>query len=256
MPVAKSLKEKLGSGDVTTFALLTLPDPGVASILASGDIDAVIVDAEHGPFTVANLRPCLDAIALAGAWSVVRVPSDDRSLLKQILDLGPDGVQVPTVSTPDEAREIVRSCLYPPAGVRGAGAGRAQGYGARLADYYESANDRVAVIVMIETALGVENAREIAAVDGVDAIFIGPNDIAGDLGLSPLESGAPAVVAAVAAAVAAANEVGTPVGSGCAPADLAARVADGWQIALVLIDVAALAEAVRSASTAVSAASS
>jgi 2-keto-3-deoxy-L-rhamnonate aldolase RhmA len=171
-----------GSGPVYN-AILTIPDPGVAAILGWSGFHYVVIDAEHAPFTLESIRGCVDALAPTPAAAVVRVAANDPVHLKQALDLGVDGVQVPSVRDAAEAAAAVRASRYSPDGVRGVGLGHAARYGANLEEYLSRANASVAMLVMIEDATGVENAAAIARVDGVDGVVIGPYDLSADLGL-------------------------------------------------------------------------
>ena len=193
-------------------AILTIPDPGVAAILAWSGFDYVVIDAEHAPFTLESMRACVDAIAPSPAASVVRVAANDATNIKQALDLGVDGVQVPSVRDAEGAAAAVSASRYSPAGTRGVGLGHATRYGANVEEYLAGANSRVAVLAMIEDGVGVENAAAIAAVDGLDGVVIGPFDLSADLGLlGQLEH--PTVQAAFDRVIGCCVAAGTKVGS-------------------------------------------
>ncbi|UIO99474.1 aldolase/citrate lyase family protein [Halobaculum sp. CBA1158] len=114
---------------------------------------------------------------------VVRVAWNDHVRIKRVLDTGAAGVMAPQVNAREEAESFVAAARYPPAGRRGVAGARASGYGRDLADYYADANDRVATIAQIETAEAVANAGDIAGVDGLDALLVGPADLSSDLGV-------------------------------------------------------------------------
>jgi len=193
-------------------AILTIPDPGVAGILGWSGFDYVVIDAEHAPFTLESMRACVDALAASPAASVIRVATNDPTHLKQALDLGVDGVQVPTVSDADQAAAAVRASRYSPEGNRGVGLGHAARYGSNIEEYLATANSRVAVLAMIEDRSGVEHAAEIAAVEGLDGVVIGPFDLSADLGLlGQLEH--PTVQAAFNHVIESCVAAGTKVGS-------------------------------------------
>src|SRR5579871_4331060 len=162
-------------------AILAIPDAGVAGILGHSGFDYVVIDAEHAPFTLESMRGCVDALAASPAASVIRVAANDPVHVKQALDLGADGVQVPTVHDAGGAAAAVSAARYSPEGTRGVGLGHASRYGANAQEYLASANARIAVIAMIESARGVENASEIAATPGLDGVVIGPFDLSADL---------------------------------------------------------------------------
>jgi 4-hydroxy-2-oxoheptanedioate aldolase len=177
------LREMLGNPGPVYSAILTIPAPGVAAILGWSGFDYVVIDAEHAPFTLDSMRACVDALASSPAGCVIRIAANDPSLIKQALDLGVDGVQVPSVGDAAAAAAAVRASRYSPEGMRGVGMGHATRYGSNLVDYLGQANARVAVLVMIEDRAGVENAEQIARVEGLDGVVIGPFDLSADLGL-------------------------------------------------------------------------
>ena len=113
---------------------------------------------------------------------IVRVPGSEEGPIKKILDQGAEGIIVPQVNTAEQAANIVRFARYSPAGSRGVGLARAQGYGLRFQQYLETANERIAVIVQAEHARAVENIESIVKVEGIDAVLVGPYDLAASLG--------------------------------------------------------------------------
>ena len=155
-------RRRLHSRDLLVGALLTIPDPAVASILGRSGFDFVVVDAEHGAFTLTTMRACLDALAAGPAATVARLAGHDPVPIKQALDLGFDAVQIPSVSTAEEAAAAVRASRLAPGGARGLGLGRASGYGSDLGRYLRESDRSTGVLVMIEDVTGVENAAPIA----------------------------------------------------------------------------------------------
>jgi 4-hydroxy-2-oxoheptanedioate aldolase len=206
------LRKVLGSPGPVYSAILTIPDPGVAAILGWSGFDYVVIDAEHAPFTLDSMRACADALASSPAACVIRVAANDSSHLKQALDLGVDGVQVPSVRDAGAAAAAVSASRYSPEGMRGVGMGHATRYGSNLADYLGKANARVAVLAMIEDRAGVENAAKIARVEGLDGVVIGPFDLSADLGLLG-EIDHPNVQAALDHVIEACVAAGTKVGT-------------------------------------------
>jgi 2-keto-3-deoxy-L-rhamnonate aldolase RhmA len=239
------LRQKLHTDQVVTASLLTIPDPAVATILGRTGCDFVLIDAEHGPFTLDSIRHCLDAIATTPAYAAVRVPGNEPDLIKQVLELGPDGIQVPVVNNADEARAAVTAVRYAPEGARGLGTGRAEGYGLSTREYRSRANGAIAVIAMIESVSGVDNAKAIAEVPGVDGIFIGPHDLEADMGLlqAPDEH---ALRANIDRIVSGAKAGGVAVGINCTPDELPALLKAGMSLFLCLTDFGALGRAARS----------
>jgi 2-dehydro-3-deoxyglucarate aldolase len=171
---------------------------------------------------------------------VVRPPNNDTVLIKRLLDAGVHNLLIPMVETADEARRAVAATRYPPAGVRGVSVSqRSNRYGA-VKDYFEKINDNIAVVVQIESRAGVAAAAEIAAIDGIDALFIGPSDLAagyGHLG----KPNHPEVQAAMAEVLAAANAAGKPLGI-LSPVEADARryMAEGFTLVAVGSDLGLL----------------
>jgi len=207
------LKRALREREPVESTWVSIPHPAVAELAAEQGFDCVFLDSEHTPASVETIEELVRAVDAGNdgeTASVVRVPWNDPVRIKRVLDTGPTGVMVPMVETRAEAEAFVEATRYPPEGVRGMAAGRASGYGTRFAEYVERANDEVVAIAQIETATGVENASDIAAVDGLDALFVGPADLGASLGAEP---GDETFEAAVERVVEAAHEAGTPVGT-------------------------------------------
>ncbi len=154
-----------------------------AEIVAHAGFDWVVLDTEHAPNEVPALLAQLQAMATGTAEPVVRCAWNDAVLIKRILDLGVRSLLVPFVQNADEARRAVAATRYPPEGVRGVAIStRATGWGRLLPGYHANANAQMCVIVQVETRTAVADLEAIAAVDGVDGLFIGPSDLAADLG--------------------------------------------------------------------------
>jgi 2-dehydro-3-deoxyglucarate aldolase len=179
--MANNFRRRLIDGEKLIGTMVTLPTPCTAEILADVGFDWFFVDGEHGPLDSAEILGILQAVG-DRIPCIVRVPAADEGLIKRVLDLGAAGIIVPQVNTAQQAADVVRFSRYAPEGSRGVGLGRAQGYGMRFAEYLESANDQVAVIVQAEHATAVENIEEIVKVPGVDAIQLGPYDLSASLG--------------------------------------------------------------------------
>lgn len=207
------MRESLRSGEAVVGTWVSLADPAVAELLAP-DFEFVVLDTEHTPNTLETVANCARAVDAApgDALPIARVAWNDPVRIKRILDLGVGGVMVPMVETPDEAEAAVAACRYPPDGIRGMAAARAHDYGRSFDEYVERANDDVLTILQVETEEGLSNVEEIAAVDGVDALFVGPADLSANLGvLGEWESDA--FVDGVERIVTAAQDAGTPVGT-------------------------------------------
>ena len=161
----------------------TLASPTVAELLGGSGYDFLVLDCEHSPNDLNSILAQLQALAGTPTAAVVRPPVNDPVIFKRLLDIGVRNLLVPMVQSADEARAAVAAMRYPPHGIRGvAGSTRATGYG-RASDYFARIHEELCLIVQAETRLAVERIEEIAAVDGVDGIFIGPGDLSADMGL-------------------------------------------------------------------------
>jgi 4-hydroxy-2-oxoheptanedioate aldolase len=154
-----------------------------AEICAGAGFDWLVIDGEHAPNDLQSILGQLQALSNYPVNPVVRVPIGETWLIKQVLDLGAQNILVPMVESAEQAKELVRAIKYPPAGVRGVGAAlaRASQFN-RIGDYLQTANDQTCLIVQVESQVGVEAIEEIGQVEGVDGIFIGPADLAADMG--------------------------------------------------------------------------
>ena len=177
-----TFRDRLRKRDLLLGTMVTLTDPAVPEILAELGFDWLFIDGEHGPYDTGILLDPLRAASHRTAC-VVRVAAAEEARIKTVLDLGAEGVIVPMVNSPEQAADVVRWARYAPLGGRGVGLGRAQGYGLRFRDYVASANDRVAVIVQAEHRDAVANIEAIVNVPGIDAVQLGPYDLAASMGL-------------------------------------------------------------------------
>jgi 4-hydroxy-2-oxoheptanedioate aldolase len=177
------LRGRLLSGETLAGTWLSLGSSIAAEMTGAAGFDWLLFDLEHGTSEFSDLLHQLQAVAAFPVASIVRVPGIDGALFKRVLDLGPQGLMIPNVQTADEARQILQLTRVPPLGQRGAAQStRASGYGTSYDRYMREINDNLSVIVQIESAEGVRNADAIAAVDGIDALFVGPTDLSIDLG--------------------------------------------------------------------------
>ena len=176
------LKRALREGRPQIGLWSSFPTHETVEVLAGAGFDWLLLDAEHGPAELPSLHHQLQAMVGGTAAPVVRPAWNDAVLLKRLLDLGVQNFLVPMVQDAAEARRAVAATRYPPQGIRGVSvANRANAFG-RVKDYLPRANEEICVQVQIETRRAVERIEEIAAVDGVDGLFIGPSDLAADLG--------------------------------------------------------------------------
>nr|WP_221189229.1 aldolase/citrate lyase family protein [Microbacterium proteolyticum] len=216
----------------------------VTEVAAGSGLDWLLLDMEHSATSLESVLTQLQVAAAYPVTPVVRVPWNDPVTIKRVLDLGAQNLIVPMISTADEARAAVAATRYPPAGIRGVGSALARSARWNRVDgYLAEAVEHVSLTVQIETASGVANATEIAAVDGVDAVFVGPSDLSASMGLLGQQSH-PEVVAAVHAVFAACRDSGTPVGvNAFDPAVAEAYLDAGADFVAVGADVALLARA-------------
>ncbi|AFK56441.1 HpcH/HpaI aldolase family protein [Tistrella mobilis] len=175
-------KRRLTAGEVLNGFWLSLASPVASEALSLAGFDWLLFDGEHSPVDVAGVQPLLQAAATGTASAVVRPAWNDKVLIKRLLDIGAQTLLVPFVQSAEEAAAAVLASRYPPHGVRGvAGATRASRYG-QTEDYFAVANQEICVLVQVETGEALDRLEEIAAVDGVDGVFIGPSDLAASMG--------------------------------------------------------------------------
>jgi 4-hydroxy-2-oxoheptanedioate aldolase len=153
-----------------------------AEIVGDSGFDWMLLDTEHAPNEPPDVLAQLQAFAVGTAQVVVRPAWNDAVLIKRLLDIGAQTLLVPFVQNAEEARRAVAACRYPPAGIRGiTTGGRASRYG-RAASYLKEADQQVCLLVQAETLGAIDRIPEIAAVDGVDGVFVGPSDLSASMG--------------------------------------------------------------------------
>jgi len=212
-----------------------LSDLHSAELAGQMGYDWLCVDLQHGMVDAADLWKILAALSASPSTPVVRVAGNAADQIGRALDSGAQGVIVPMVSTVAEAEAAASACRYPPVGTRSCGPVRSAAYA--LADYMASSNDQLACIVMIETPDGLANVEAIAAVPGVDALFIGPVDLCLALGVPPGQFEAPVFKSAVARILAAGKASGKPVGIFGYSAEIAGEcLANGFAFASAGVD--------------------
>ncbi len=174
-------KARLSDPRVQYGIWVGLADPYAAEISAGAGFDWMVIDGEHSPNDLRTTLLQLQAAASYPVSPIVRPPIGDPVLIKQYLDIGIQTVLIPMVETAEQATDMVRATRYPPHGIRGVASARASRWG-RVENYWGDVHDQMCVIVQVETLAGVENLDAIAAVDGVDGVFIGPSDLGAALG--------------------------------------------------------------------------
>ena len=177
-------KEALRAGTPKLGLFVNSHSPTVVEQLAHSGYDWLLVDTQHGPMGFETLSTMIGGISSGGAKSLVRVAgAHDRGGIQQSLDVGADGVLVPYINTADEARQAVSCCRYPTAGTRSVYFPQRSMNKAGLLGYAGAANDNVICALQVETADCIKNIDEIAAVPGVDLLFLGQNDLCMSMGL-------------------------------------------------------------------------
>lgn len=177
------LRERFDAGQAAVAGWLSFDSQYAAEILGHAGFDAVVVDLQHGPFHIDAAIGLMQALSATPAMPMARSPSLDFATINKLLDGGAWGIICPMIDTPEQARELVSACRYPPAGMRSFGPARGLLYGGP--DYFEKANDTIEAWAMIETAEGMRNLEAICAVDGLAGVFVGPGDLSLALGLPP-----------------------------------------------------------------------
>ena len=216
-----SFKRDLLAGKRLIGCWSSLANAITTEVLGVAGFDWVLLDGEHSPNDVSTFIPQLMALKDSPSAPVVRPTSNNEVEMKRLLDAGFYNFLVPFVESADEALRAVRATRYPPQGVRGVSVSQRSNRYGTVPDYFKSINDHICVMVQIESRAGVAAARDIAAVDGVDCIFVGPSDLAANLGHLG-NAGHPDVQQVIASVFADAQACGKPIGI-LAPVEADAR---------------------------------
>lgn len=178
-----TLKLRLSQGEVLHGIWLGLADPYAAEIAATAGFDWLLIDGEHAPNDIRSLSAQLAVIEGKGSVPVIRLPDDDPAKIKQALDIGAQTVLIPMIEDASQALRASRAMRYPPEGFRGVGSALARASRfAAVTDYLPTANAQVCLILQVESVAGLAALDDILAVAGVDGVFIGPADLAADMG--------------------------------------------------------------------------
>jgi 2-dehydro-3-deoxyglucarate aldolase len=216
-----SFKRDLIAGKRLIGCWSSLANAITTEVLGIAGFDWILLDGEHSPNDVGTFIPQLMALKDSSSAPVVRPTSNNDVELKRLLDAGFYNFLVPFVESPEEALRAVRGTRYPPQGVRGVSVSQRSNRYGTVPDYFKSINDHICVMVQIESLKGVDAARAIAAIDGVDCVFVGPSDLAAALGHLG-NAGHPEVQQAIASVFADAKACGKPTGI-LAPVEADAR---------------------------------
>jgi 4-hydroxy-2-oxoheptanedioate aldolase len=202
MPAPRNpFKHALSRGDLQVGCWLGLADPYIAEISASAGFDWLLLDQEHAPNDLRTIVAQLQVIARRNSHAVVRPPIGETWVIKQLLDAGAQSLLVPMVESGEQARALVDAVTYPPHGVRGVGSALARASDfSGIRDYLTTARDEICLLVQVESRKGLAELDDILAVEGIDGVFIGPSDLAADMGFIG-QAGADEVKSAVLDAV-------------------------------------------------------
>src|SRR5215475_13391133 len=214
--IRNGMKQRLAAGELVLCMNLRLARTvDIAMVAKAGGYDALYVDMQHAPYSIETTSTICAAALGIGITPLVRVPSHDGHWMSRVLDGGAQGIIVPDVESRAQAEAVVRHCRFPPVGQRSVmGLGPALGYRAMpLGEINERLNADTAVIVMLETAQGIDNAAAIAAVPGIDVLLIGSGDLTTDYGI-PGQVDHPRLRAAYERAAAACKKHGRILGVG------------------------------------------
>lgn len=241
------VKELARAGTAAVNAWAAIPSAYSAEVLGHQGFDSVTVDLQHGMIGFDAAVAMLQAISSTPAVPLARVSKNDPALVMQLLDAGAYGIICPMISTVGDARSFVEACRYPPAGQRSFGPARGLLYGGP--DYFTHANDEVLALAMIESREGVDSLDAILAVDGLDGIYVGPNDLSLAFDRPPQsEPDDPEVAGLITGFAKKARDKGLIAGIFCSSgAAAAARVAEGFAIVTPGNDVGLLSRAAKAA---------
>lgn len=226
------VKAALKAGQPQVGTWLSLGNLYATRVMARVGFPWLTVDMEHSPIDISQGAMLFGAIAEAGCVPLARVPRGTHENIKRVLDAGAHGIVVPMVNTVEEAKLAVAAAKYPPTGNRSIGGGlHALNFDATAGDYYKHANDEILVVLQTESPEGVDNAEAIYSLPGVDAIFVGPNDLTfqmrGPDGVDPTPDQLEAMLQRI---LAIGKKTGTPVGLHVQSVDdVKRRIAEGWR---------------------------
>ena len=235
--VRNTLKAKLKEGAQTLGVWMTIPSPDVTLALSQLDFDWFLYDNEHSPLNEQITQDLMMVTRSTGIIPLVRVAWNDPVLIKRALDIGAYGVIIPWINSKEEAKQAVKACKYPPAGIRGVGP--------RIAalgdpDYLTTVDEEILIMIQIETREAVQNLDAIFSVEGIDGFFIGPMDLSTSLGVMGRFND-PIFVKAVDTILTAGNRAGICSGIyGMGLADVKLRLRQGFQFISLASDLTLL----------------
>ncbi len=184
MPVPENkFKKRLKSGQVQIGCWGGMADAYATEMLGTAGFDWILIDGEHAPNDMRSILAQLQALSGSQSSPVVRLPAASEVLVKQVLDIGAQTILIPMIESPQEAEAMVRAVRYPPNGCRGVGAALARASNfSGIADYVQTADAQICLLLQVENLAGMDALDDILKTDGVDGVFIGPADLAADMG--------------------------------------------------------------------------
>lgn len=216
LPMTKNIfKQAIQADKKQLGAFMALADSTAAELMATTGFDWLLIDSEHGPNDIKGIMQQLQAMSAYAVNSVVRLQDHDVGDIKRVLDVGAQTLLIPMVDSAEQAEQLVKAVRYPPKGIRGMGGGltRATRWGS-IKDYLQHADENICLVLQIESTEGISDLDSITQVDGVDAVFIGPADLAAAMGYIG-QPGHPEVCKVVEQSIQRVHELGKPVGVYC-----------------------------------------
>lgn len=241
------LKEKLRNKELTLGSWISLESPAIAEIMARAGYDWLVVDLEHSVTGIEAAGALIRTIDLCGVAPLVRLTSNNPDQIKRVMDAGAQGIVVPMINSAEEAVKAVAATRYAPAGTRGVGLGRAQGYGVDFQDYLKWQQDGPVVFVQIEHRDALSRLEEILTVPGVDGFIIGPYDLSCSMGI-PGQFESTEFAEAMTLIRETAHRIGCPAGLHIVEPDLALleqTIREGYTIIAYSVDIRILDVGVR-----------
>ncbi len=246
MAFENGLRKQLYDGKVLIGTMISLNSPQVVEIITDVGFDWLFIDAEHGAYGPLAVESLMQA---AGTQMpcLVRIPVHEECWIEKMLDVGASGIIVPEVNTVEQAKMVVNYAKYPPQGERGVGIARAQRYGVKFHDYLAQANDHLVTVIQIEHVDAVRDVRTLAAVEGVDSLFVGPYDLSMSMGI-PGQVDDPRIQESLVVTLEACREAGKVPGIfGIAPQTVQRYVDMGFTLVCVGVDAMYLSNAATNA---------
>ncbi|SHL39059.1 aldolase/citrate lyase family protein [Roseibium suaedae] len=249
MPAPRNeLKHRLAAGEVLHGCWVSMADPYATEMVATAGFDWLLIDGEHAPNDIRSLSGQLAAVLASPSLPIMRLVDDNPATIKQALDIGAQSLLIPMIESKAQAERTLKATRYPPNGFRGVGAAlaRASKYNS-VPDYLTTADAEICLILQVESRAGLDALDDILAIEGIDGVFIGPSDLAADMGHLGNPS-APEVLDAVTGALRRIRAAGKTAGVlSTDPAYIAACKEAGANFVGVAIDVLAFVGALRTA---------